>query len=102
MPKATLTIDMPESMDTILDCPAWGICSKFHTSAIKACAEAGAYPPSNCPLQEVKTCKWVRSSCGDYMLGCNTYRAIPVTIYDDLFEYCPYCSNEIEVGGDNE
>lgn len=102
--KARLEIDMPKSCmwaeaDATVVCPAFHICKptrEYEYLDTKIDLKAGRLP--DCPLQEVKTCKWtldkrkwiVESGCGcrrEYGFWLNSG------------DWCSFCGNEIEVGG---
>ena len=113
MTKARLIIDMPKScracrfrttQEAVLGRPnTLSVCTaaQGRTSMeldITTVVDTGDSVSPDCPLQEVKTCKWtldkrkwiVESGCGcrrEYGFWLNSG------------DWCSFCGNEIEVGG---
>ena len=108
MTKATLTIDMPESCmwdegDVTVVCPVFRVCKPtrgYEFLDTKIDLKAGRLP--NCPLQEVKTCKWDWSKGSNGFVECQGSWDGMYRWLRDQFKYCPWCGNEIEVGDSND
>ena len=112
MTKARLIIDMPKScracrfrttQEAVLGRPnTLSVCTaaQGRTSMeldITTVVDTGDSVSPDCPLQEVKTCKWVDIvSVGFWQTSCGES-------FSEMFKFgkfCTFCGNEIEVGGE--